>query len=280
MKRFVKTCWTLIRMLAASLGGVIGCFLGVGGYPGGDKVSDGFLTALVVFVAADFAAGVAAAAAEKRLSSAVGFRGIARKVLIFVLVGAANMLDVYVIRDTGMLRTATVFFYIANEGLSLLENAARLGLPLPGKLRAALAQLKDEGDGEEDGGEQDDGEQGANEPDPGVSGETKSVGEPDPGGSNSGEPDPGGSNEAPGKGEPGPGEPIDATSVSGPDTGNSGEDTPYGAASGRATGNPDGGSPDDSPRTGAAGRVAANGVSPDPSVSSPRSPVKGKGEVK
>ena len=79
----------------------------------------------------------------KKLSSEVGFRGIAKKVLIFLLVGIANILDVQVIGNGSVLRTAVIFFYISNEGVSLLENAGHLGLPIPEKLKHILAQLHD-----------------------------------------------------------------------------------------------------------------------------------------
>lgn len=87
--------------------------------------------------------GVMCAAADKELSSEVGFKGIAKKVLIFLLVGIANILDVQVIGSGSVLRTAVIFFYISNEGVSLLENAGHLGLPIPEKLKDILAQLHD-----------------------------------------------------------------------------------------------------------------------------------------
>ncbi|MBR5315230.1 MAG: phage holin family protein, partial [Firmicutes bacterium] len=83
---------------------------------------------------------------EKRLSSEVGFRGICRKVLIFLLVGVANVLDVQVIGTGSVLRTAVIFFYISNEGISLLENTAKLGLPIPEKLKLVLEQLREKED--------------------------------------------------------------------------------------------------------------------------------------
>ena len=89
---------------------------------------------------------------KKELSSEVGFKGIAKKVCIFVLVGIANIVDTQVIHDGAVIRTAVIFFYLANEGLSILENSAIIGLPVPDKLKAMLLQLaeeehpKDEGD--------------------------------------------------------------------------------------------------------------------------------------
>ena len=104
---------------------------------------DGLLIALVVFVVVDYITGVMCAIADKKLSSEVGFKGICRKVLIFLLVGIANILDVQVIGSGSVLRTAVIFFYISNEGVSLTENAAHLGLPIPEKLKAVLEQLHD-----------------------------------------------------------------------------------------------------------------------------------------
>ena len=126
---------TLIIILQAAftgLGGVLGWYLG--GW-------DGFLYALLAFVIADYVTGLACAIVNHQVSSAVGFKGISRKVLIFILVGLANLLDVYVLGEGGVLRTAVIFFYISNEGISLIENAARLGLPVPEKLQEALASL-------------------------------------------------------------------------------------------------------------------------------------------
>ena len=123
----------------AAIGGWLGYFLGG---------CDGLLIALVVFVVVDYLTGVMCAIADHKLSSAVGFKGICRKVLIFLLVGIANILDVQVIGSGSVLRTAVIFFYISNEGVSLVENAAHLGLPVPDKLKDVLEQLHDR-DGKE-----------------------------------------------------------------------------------------------------------------------------------
>lgn len=128
----MKQIWTGIQIAFSALGGFIGWFLGG---------VDGFLYALIAFVAVDYVTGVMCAIEDKRLSSAVGFKGICRKVLIFALVGIGNLLDVYVLGEAGVLRTAVIFFYLSNEGVSLLENAAHLGLPFPDKLKDVLAQL-------------------------------------------------------------------------------------------------------------------------------------------
>jgi toxin secretion/phage lysis holin len=128
----MKTVWIGFEAAFAGIGGALGWFLG--GF-------DGFLYALVAFVAVDYLSGVMCAAVDKKLSSAVGAKGIFRKVLIFVMVGVANMVDVHIIGAGCALRTAVIFFYVANEGLSLIENAAHLGLPVPERLKDALAQI-------------------------------------------------------------------------------------------------------------------------------------------
>ena len=135
----MKEFWNTIQLVFAAIGGWLGYFLGG---------CDGLLIALVVFVAADYITGVMCAIADHKLSSAVGFKGICRKVLIFLLVGIANILDVQVIGTGSVLRTAVIFFYISNEGVSLVENAAHLGLPVPDKLKDVLEQLHDR-DGKE-----------------------------------------------------------------------------------------------------------------------------------
>lgn len=128
----MKEFWNAIQLVFTAVGGWLGWFLGG---------CDGLLYALVAFVAVDYVTGVLCAVADRKLSSEVGFRGIAKKALIFLLVGMANVLDVQVIGSGCMLRTAVIFFYISNEGVSLVENAAHLGLPVPEKLKDVLAQL-------------------------------------------------------------------------------------------------------------------------------------------
>lgn len=116
--------------------GAIEAFLGW--YLGG---LDDFLYALLIFMLVDYLTGILCAINEHRLSSEIGFRGLTRKVLILVLVGIANVLDIYLLKNGSAIRTATIFFYISNEGISLLENASRLGLPVPDKLKSVLQQL-------------------------------------------------------------------------------------------------------------------------------------------
>ena len=138
----MKEFWNTVQFVFTAVGGWLGYFLGG---------CDGLLIALVMFAAVDYITGVMCAINDQKLSSEVGFRGICRKVLIFILVGIANILDVEVIGTGSVLRTAIIFFYLSNEGVSLLENAAHLGLPVPTKLKDVLAQLYDraEKDGED-----------------------------------------------------------------------------------------------------------------------------------
>ena len=133
----MKRVWAMIQIVLAAVGGSVGWFLGG---------CDGLLRALVVFIAVDYATGVMCAVADHRLSSEIGFRGICRKVLMFVLVGVGHVIDENVIGSGSMLRTAVLFFYLSNEGISLLENAAHLGLPVPERLKDVLEQLHDRAD--------------------------------------------------------------------------------------------------------------------------------------
>lgn len=128
----MKEFWNAVQFVFAAVGGWLGYFLGG---------CDGLLYALLVFVVIDYITGVMCAINDKTLSSQVGFRGICRKVLIFLMVGIANILDVHIIGTGSVLRTAAIFFYISNEGISLLENAAHLGLPVPEKIKKVLEQL-------------------------------------------------------------------------------------------------------------------------------------------
>lgn len=121
-----------IELMFAALGAFLGWFFG--GF-------DGFLYALIIFVVMDYFTGILAAGVKHELSSEVGFKGIAKKVCIFVLVGIANIVDTQVIQNGSAIRTAVIFFYLSNEGVSLLENSAHLGLPVPDKLKDVLQQL-------------------------------------------------------------------------------------------------------------------------------------------
>lgn len=121
------------QLVFAAVGGGIGWFLG--GW-------DGFIYALAVFVLLDYVTGVMCAILDRKLSSEVGFRGIFKKILIFALVGVGHILDVQIIGTGGVLRTGIIFFYLSNEGISILENAGHIGLPVPKKLMDVLVQIK------------------------------------------------------------------------------------------------------------------------------------------
>ena len=136
----MKEFWNTIQLAFAVVGGWLGYFLGG---------CDGLLYALIAFVAIDYITGVMCAISDKTLSSEVGFKGICRKVLIFLLVGIGNIIDVQVLGSPGVLRTAVIFFYLSNEGVSLLENAAHLALPVPDAIKTVLEQLHDRSDGKE-----------------------------------------------------------------------------------------------------------------------------------
>ena len=123
-----------IRLWSASIGAVLGNFIGG---------NDGLLYALIVFVVVDYITGVLCAVLEKNLASSIGFRGIFQKVMIFLLVGIANVLDTKILGAGAMLRSAVIFFYVANEGISILENAGRMGLPVPEKMKGVFRQLHD-----------------------------------------------------------------------------------------------------------------------------------------
>ena len=129
--------WQWIQAVFTALGGWLGWFLGG---------CDGLIYALIAFVVIDYITGLMCAVVNKQLSSEVGFRGIFRKVLIFMLVGVGNIVDKQLIGSGSVIRTAVVFFYLSNEGISIIENAGILGLPIPQKLKDVLAQLKGKGD--------------------------------------------------------------------------------------------------------------------------------------
>ena len=137
----MKEFWNTIQFIFTAVGGWLGYFLGG---------CDGLLYALIAFVAIDYITGVMCAVIDRKLSSAVGFKGIFRKVLIFLLVGIANIIDVQVVGTGAVLRTAVIFFYISNEGVSLLENAGHLGLPIPERVKTVLEQLHDRAEKEEE----------------------------------------------------------------------------------------------------------------------------------
>ena len=133
MRNFsIDIVWAKIQMAVAAIGGWLGYFLGG---------MDGLMIALIVFMALDYITGLMCAVIDKKLSSAVGFKGICKKVLILMLVGVAHIVDLHVGGTGDALRSAVVCFYLSNESVSMLENAAHLGLPIPEKLKSVLAQL-------------------------------------------------------------------------------------------------------------------------------------------
>ena len=137
----MKEFWNSIQLVFTAVGGWLGYFLGG---------CDGLIYTLLAFVILDYVTGIMCAVVDKRLSSQIGFKGLFKKVLIFALVGVAHLLDVQILGAVGVLRTAVIFFYLSNEGVSLIENAAHLGLPIPAKLKAVLEQLHDRAEKEED----------------------------------------------------------------------------------------------------------------------------------
>mgnify|MGYP000870362436 FL=1 len=138
----MKEIWNWVQMVVTAIGGFLGYFLGG---------MDSFLYALIAFVVIDYITGLMVAAIQKKVSSEVGFKGICKKMLIFILVGVANIVDKQIIGNGSAIRTAVIFFYLSNEGISILENTALIGLPVPQKLRDVLEQLKGPEDKEDNG---------------------------------------------------------------------------------------------------------------------------------
>ena len=137
----MEKIWRGIQAGIAAIGGVCAFFWGG---------LDNLFIALLVFAAVDYATGVLAAIIKKKLNSQICFKGIAKKVFMFLIVGIANIVDVRLIQTGSGVRTATILFYIANEGVSLLENAARCGLPIPKRLKDILTQLHEKSEKEEE----------------------------------------------------------------------------------------------------------------------------------
>ena len=138
MRNFsIDIIWAKIQIAVAAIGGWLGYFLGG---------MDGMMIALIVLMTLDYVTGVMCAIVDKKLSSAVGFKGICKKVLVLMLVGVANIVDVHVVGAGSALRSAVICFYLSNEGVSMLENAAHLGLPVPDKLKSILSQLHNRSD--------------------------------------------------------------------------------------------------------------------------------------
>ena len=145
----IDLIWTKIQIAVSAIGGWLGYFLGG---------MDGMLIALIVLMSLDYVSGVMCAIVDKKLSSAVGFRGVCKKSFILMLVGVAHIIDLHVVGTGSALRGVVICFYMSNEGLSLLENAAHVGLPIPDKLKDILAQLHDRDKKETDTTDTDGGE--------------------------------------------------------------------------------------------------------------------------
>ena len=133
----MKNLINIFQLICSTIGGYIGWLLGG---------IDGFMYALIAFVVIDYITGLMVAVLEKKLSSEVGFRGIFKKVLIFTFVGIGNIIDVHLVKNGSAIRTAVIFFYISNEGISIIENSAKVGLPIPQKLKDILEQINEGGD--------------------------------------------------------------------------------------------------------------------------------------
>ena len=128
MREFILHMQVVLSVIGAFLGWFFGC-------------ADGFLYALIAFAIIDYATGVINAIISKALSSEIGFKGICKKVLIFILVGVAHLIDLFILQEGAAIRTAVILFYLANEGVSILENSAKIGLPIPEKMKKVLAQI-------------------------------------------------------------------------------------------------------------------------------------------
>lgn len=137
----IKELWIVLQTVIAAVGGWLGWFLGG---------LDGFLYALIIFVIVDYITGIMVAIINRELSSEIGARGIFKKILIFILVGIAHIIDSRLIGEGSVIRTAVIFFYLSNEGISIIENSTRIGLPVPQKLKDVLAQLHGKSKGEDE----------------------------------------------------------------------------------------------------------------------------------
>ena len=134
-----------IQIIIDSIAGAVGAVLG---FMYGEV--NGLFWALIAFMALDYITGVVVAIIEKRLSSEVGFRGLAKKFLILVFVAVGHIADTYILGGTPAAMSAVMLFYIANEGISIIENAAALGLPVPKKLTSIMEQIKNKSESEEE----------------------------------------------------------------------------------------------------------------------------------
>jgi toxin secretion/phage lysis holin len=134
-RKYMKDVINTIQLIFTAIGGYIGWFLG--GF-------DGLVYSLVAFVVIDYITGLMVAVLEKKVSSSIGFKGIFKKVLIFTFVGIGHIVDFHIIKDGSAVRTAVIFFYLSNEGLSIIENSVKVGLPMPEKLKEVFLTMKEE----------------------------------------------------------------------------------------------------------------------------------------
>lgn len=126
------------KIIFALSGGVFGWLFGA---------FDSLIYSLIAFVAIDYITGVLVAIHNRTVSSEIGFKGISKKVMIFALVALGNIIDQNIISSGSSIRTMIIMFYLSNEGISIIENAGKIGLPLPQKLKAILRQLNKSDDG-------------------------------------------------------------------------------------------------------------------------------------
>ncbi len=131
----MKEMSAMAQVVIAAIGGYIGWF--IGGF-------DELFFVLVAFVVIDYISGIMVAVIDRQLSSSIGFKGIFKKMLIFIFVGLGHLIDVYILKNGSAVRIALIFFYLSNEGLSILENSGKIGLPIPSSLRKVLKDLNKE----------------------------------------------------------------------------------------------------------------------------------------
>ena len=124
-----------IHTITAAICGIFGFLYGK---------ADGLIYALLVFIILDYVTGLTVACINKKLSSDVGYKGIAKKGVILIIVSIGNIVDIYILGGGAVCRSTVIGFYLANEGISILENAGNLGIPLPKKLVTVLKQIKND----------------------------------------------------------------------------------------------------------------------------------------
>ncbi len=128
---------SVIKAISGAAGALIGFLYG--------EIT-GLFVAIIALMALDYITGIFCAVSTKTLSSEIGFKGLVKKLMILVIIAVGHLVDAYIIGTGSAFMTAVILFFAANEGISILENAALLGLPVPEKLRNVLEQLKDKED--------------------------------------------------------------------------------------------------------------------------------------